>query len=323
MLELSCIQLGVLCFCRDQKVLHKLLVAYGGFTTLSGLILQQQDAAACEEHPLFGTALEALSALWGQACQMQHPGPAAPFAPAAAASSSGQEEAPSTSSDTPPCKKARIAPHESDDHSCCYSEACQLSPPDVTFAVTGQSVPSDEDHAVQEEDVTALALFPAHRKVMGGASDVFATLLCGSFREASEDVVQLLEVEPSSFEILLHHTYGCRDNCKHMSAYAGEAAMGDYGRFILSRVLAMADRYILHELLSDTEKSLIGYVTPAFVLELFALATLHRAQELQRSCLKCIFDASADFSIEMGRKLIAQGLMPAALEVFQQLLALH
>lgn len=118
-------------------------------------------------------------------------------------------------------------PHESDNHSCCYSEACQFSLPDVTFAVTGPSVPLDEDHTVQEEDVTALVLFPAHRKVIGGASDIFATLPCGSFREASEDVVRLLEVESSSFEIFLHHTYGCRDNCKHMSAYAGAAAMED------------------------------------------------------------------------------------------------
>ena len=79
----------------------------------------------------------------------------------------------------------------------------------------------------------------------------------------------------------------------------------------------MADRYILIELLNDTEKSLIGYVAPTFVLKLFALTTLHQAQEWQHFCLKYIFDASADFSVEMGHKIITQGLMPTALEVFQ------
>ena len=340
------------CLCRDQKVLHKLLVAYGGFTILREIILQP------EEHPCLDTALEALFAVWQAHKQLraselgalhsakdQHlqvareivqvatsihaeentlPAVlASPPCPPSAVSSLSHE-APgsnsSSSSDAPPCKKARVV-YESDD-SCCYRKTCESSPPDFTFAVTGPpSVGSEEPHA-GDEDCT-VAQFPAHRRIMGAASDVFATLLCGSFREASEDTVRLLDVEPSSFQVLLHHTYGCRETCKHLSAYSGEVSTGNSDRHLLSRVLALADRYMMVELINDTEGALSRYVSAEFVLELFSLATLHRADELQRCCVELIFDTSAQFTVEMGRKLLSEGLVQAALEVFQRMAGLQ
>lgn len=330
-------------------MLHKLLVAYSGFTILSEIILQQQNA---EAHPFLDTALEALYAIWQTrklqhtpelgalhsdphlqvACEIVHVAASihaeenkslpvlasAPRPPVVV--SPHLHEAPS-SSETPPCKKARIT--RETDHSCCYHQACEMSPPDVTFAVSGSSLSSGKDHTDHEESLIAVALFPAHRQVMGGASDVFAALLCGSFREANEETVRLLDVEPSSFEVLLHHTYGCRDKCKQLSAYTAETAMGDSARYLLSSVLAIADRYMMVELISDSERALLRYVTTESVLELFSLATLHCTKELQHCCIELVFGTGAEFCIELGHKLISEGLMPAALVVFQQLAGLQ
>lgn len=337
-------------------MLHKLLVAYSGFSVLSEIVLQQ----GAEAHPCLDTALEALFAIMqaGKVLQSSELGAphlrvnvareivhvaksihaeeskvlpvlspvplrtaSIPLPPASvphppASVSSHPHEAPG-GNDTPPRKKARIEWGTGPVH-CSYREACETSPPDFAFIIADPSTASSGDHAHSSKASTPVAMFRAHRQVMGEASDFFARLLCGSFREASEDKVKLLDIEPTSFEILLHHTYGCRDECKQLAVLfggPGETAMEN--SIFLSSLLAAADRFMMVELLRDSQKALCCCVKTDTVLELFSLATLHHAPVLQRCCVEQVF-SSAETSVAIGRKLIASGMMPDVLAVLQQ-----
>ena len=242
--------------------------------------------------------------------------PSAPVPLPPASVSSCPHETPS-GNDTPPHKKARIE-CETDPVGCSYHDACKTSPPDITFIVgNAHSSTSSVEHAHCSK-TSAPVMFCAHRQVMGEASDFFASLLCGSFREASEDQVQLQDIEPTSFEILMHHIYGCWNGCKQMAPLlGGPGETATENSFILSSLLAAADRFMMPELLRDSEKALCHYVKTDTVLELFSLSMPYHAPMLQRRCVELVF-SSAESSVTIGRKFIASGMMPDVLAVLRQ-----
>lgn len=56
--------------------------------------------------------------------------------------------------------------------------------------------------------------FPVHRTVMMESSEVFSVMLGGRYQESSQDKVQIQQVPMAAFEALLHHVYGCAQNCR-------------------------------------------------------------------------------------------------------------
>ena len=55
--------------------------------------------------------------------------------------------------------------------------------------------------------------FPVHKRVLMESSEVFSVMLSGQYQESNQDEVQIREVPVAAFEALLHHMYGCTQNC--------------------------------------------------------------------------------------------------------------
>ena len=58
--------------------------------------------------------------------------------------------------------------------------------------------------------------FSAHRELLAKLSDVFAAMLGGGFAESNSGRIVLKGVSAHAFLAILHHLYGCSQQCKHL-----------------------------------------------------------------------------------------------------------
>ncbi|CAM9797320.1 unnamed protein product, partial [Ectocarpus fasciculatus] len=107
--------------------------------------------------------------------------------------------------------------------------------------------------------------FKAHKCVLAAQSSPLRAMFEGSFKEGSEDVIALLDVEPSSFSLLLDFFYGRRVEVTDENVGALLDLSARYGVSLLRRhccaflagsaspatacsLLSVADRYDCHRL---------------------------------------------------------------------------
>eukprot|EP00903_Cladosiphon_okamuranus_P009315 g8887.t1 len=123
-------------------------------------------------------------------------------------------------------------------------------------------------------------MFKAHKCVLAAQSSPLRAMFEGSFKEGSEDLISLVDVEPSSFSLLLDFFYGRSVEVVDENVEALLELSARYGVSLLRRhccafmagsanpnnacsLLAVADRYDCHRLRTELL---------AFLLECFPLA---------------------------------------------------
>ena len=133
--------------------------------------------------------------------------------------------------------------------SCLYNENCFV-PPDVKFQMDNGQV------------------FNAHKRSIKGASDVFTTMLSDRYLESTQTVITIQEVSADVFEFALHHIYGCTSVLPTEGFSSASSCCGmlqsvqrkDNQLQFFLELLAFADRFLLDELRTVCEQSLIGLI---------------------------------------------------------------
>ncbi|KAM0868383.1 hypothetical protein ACQ4PT_041369 [Festuca glaucescens] len=128
---------------------------------------------------------------------------------------------------------------------------------DVTFRVGGQK-------------------FRAHRAVLAVQSPVFGAQLFGPMAEKDTRRVEVVDVEPSIFKMMLHYIYTellppCEDE-------------GGYNAVVMQHLLVAADRYGLERLKQMCEEELSRRIDVETVILTYALANQHHCNQLKDAC---------------------------------------
>ncbi|KAF7062823.1 hypothetical protein CFC21_069384 [Triticum aestivum] len=128
---------------------------------------------------------------------------------------------------------------------------------DVTFSVGGQ-------------------LFSAHRYVLAARSSVFKAELFGQMKETTMECIKIEDMEPATFEALLHFIYtdNLPSNC-HVDQNVA-----------LQHLLVAADRYGLDRLNAICEEKLCQKIDVQTVATTLALAEQHHTVQLKNACLQ-------------------------------------
>ena len=141
--------------------------------------------------------------------------------------------------------------------SCLYNENC-FGPPDVKFQMDNGNV------------------FSAHRQIIKGASDLFTTMLSNRYLESTQSVITIREVSADVFEYAVHHIYGCTSFLPTDAFPSSSSCCGmqrsvqrkdNKLQFFLD-LLAFADRFLLDELRTVCEQSLIGLIDTNTVVQI-------------------------------------------------------
>ncbi|KAM3317056.1 hypothetical protein ACQJBY_034945 [Aegilops geniculata] len=128
---------------------------------------------------------------------------------------------------------------------------------DVTFNVGGQ-------------------LFSAHRYVFAARSSVFKAELFGQMKETTMECIKIEDMEPATFEALLHFIY--TDNLPNNCDVDQNVA--------LQHLLVAADRYGLDRLKAICEEKLCQKIDVQTVATTLALAEQHHTVQLKKACLQ-------------------------------------
>lgn len=199
---------------------------------------------------------------------------------------------------------------------------------------------------------------PVHRSVLVEASDVFAVMLEGQYRESSDSEVFIRGVPPLAFKSLVHHVYGCgwlcptvleevlhqdsEDSCDHMSDV--ESDLGDLTAAITEsvigeitssfefledsrsvrhclQVLACAGQFLLPELCIQCERFATSYLSHVNVVPVFHFAQFHQNFYLAQRCIRCLVTMPhSDVRRRVFRDLVMSSEGTAALKMVESLL---
>ncbi|CAM0870906.1 unnamed protein product [Alopecurus aequalis] len=118
-------------------------------------------------------------------------------------------------------------------------------------------------------------LFSAHRYVLAARSLVFKAELFGQMKETTMECIKIDDIEPATFEALLHFIYtdSLPSNCELDQTAA------------LQHLLVAADRYGLDRLKVICEGKLCQRMDVQTVATTLALAEQHHSVELKNACL--------------------------------------
>jgi speckle-type POZ protein len=130
---------------------------------------------------------------------------------------------------------------------------------DVTFSVDGQ-------------------LFHAHRCVLAARSSVFEAELLGPMKKKPRQHIDILDMEPSIFEVLLHFIY---TDSLPVDSEASENER-------MQHLLVAADRYGLERLRVMCEAKLCQGIDVQTVATTLALAEQHHCVQLKNACLRFV-----------------------------------
>ncbi|XP_044335692.1 BTB/POZ and MATH domain-containing protein 1-like [Triticum aestivum] len=120
--------------------------------------------------------------------------------------------------------------------------------------------------------------FSAHRFMLAARSPVFESLF-GPMMDKDTRCVEIADMEPAIFEMLLHYVY--TDSLPP----CGE---GDYDAATMQHLLVGAVRYGLDRLKVMCEKRLCRNIDASTVMSTLALATHHNSDQLKDACLEFI-----------------------------------
>lgn len=158
--------------------------------------------------------------------------------------------------------------------SCLYNENC-FGPPDVKFQMDNGNV------------------FSTHKQIIKGASDVFTTMLSNHYLESTQSVIAIREVSADVFEFALHHIYGCTSFLPTEALSSSSSCCGilrcvqrkdDKLQFFLE-LLVFADRFLLDELRTVCEQSLIGFIDTNTVVQICNYGLRLNSPKLCTHCL--------------------------------------
>jgi speckle-type POZ protein len=121
-------------------------------------------------------------------------------------------------------------------------------------------------------------LFPAHKYILAARSMVFKAELFGSMKEKDTQCIKIDDMEPATFEALLHFMYtdSLLDQCADDDADRNAA---------MQHLLVAADRYGLERLGLMCEAKLCQCIDVETVAATLALAEQHHWAPLKDACL--------------------------------------
>ncbi|XP_044335693.1 BTB/POZ and MATH domain-containing protein 2 [Triticum aestivum] len=138
-------------------------------------------------------------------------------------------------------------------------------------------------HALKDgkgADVTLLVggtEFSAHRFMLAAQSPVFDTQLFGTMMDKNTSCMEIVDMEPAIFEMLLHCVY--TDSLQSCSD-------GDYDAATLQHLLVAAVRYGLDRLKVMFEGRLCKSIDEDTIMSTLALANQHSCERLKNACLE-------------------------------------
>ncbi|KQJ84729.1 hypothetical protein BRADI_5g22472v3 [Brachypodium distachyon] len=176
------------------------------------------------------------------------------------------------------------------DGGCSFTIRCVLT------VVTNESppieLPGSLERALKDgkgADVTfnvSGSAFRAHRFMLAARSPVFEAQLFGPMAEKDMGRVEVVDVEPAIFEMMLHYIY--TDSLPPCGGDDDEGGGGGgaYGAAVLQHLLVAADRYGIDRLKTICEEKLCESIGVETVTSTLALANQHFCERLKDACLE-------------------------------------
>ena len=144
----------------------------------------------------------------------------------------------------------------------------------------------------QEKELTAV--FPCHKAILAGRSQVFEAMFSPNFKEGMENKVEVVDVAADVLEEMLRFIYcGGVKNLKDGAA----------------NILVAAEKYALVDLKQMCEESLCVHMTVENVLDMMDLSDLHNAANLRATALKFIVENAKEVSAQKEWRERIPGVM--------------
>lgn len=125
--------------------------------------------------------------------------------------------------------------------------------------------------------------FKAHKLILAARSPVFRAQFFGLIGDPNTDRVELADIEPSIFKVMLQFIYS--DSVPDLHEVTGSMSMCT-STIMLQHLLAAADRYGLDRLKQLCEARLCEEVSVDTVATTLSLAEQHHCSQLKAICLK-------------------------------------
>ncbi|KAI5670607.1 hypothetical protein M9H77_10971 [Catharanthus roseus] len=125
--------------------------------------------------------------------------------------------------------------------------------------------------------------FKAHKLILAARSPVFRAQFFGLIGDPKTDTVELADIEPSIFKVMLQFIYS--DHIPNLHEVTGSTSMCT-STIMLQHLLAAADRYGLDRLKQLCEARLCEEVNVDTVATTLSLAEQHHCSQLKAICLK-------------------------------------
>ncbi|KAL3521134.1 hypothetical protein ACH5RR_019283 [Cinchona calisaya] len=125
--------------------------------------------------------------------------------------------------------------------------------------------------------------FKAHKLILAARSPVFRAQFFGLIGDPNKEKVELADIEPSIFKVMLQFIYS--DNLPDLHEITGSTSMST-STIMLQHLLAAADRYGLERLKQLCEARLCEVVGADTVATTLSLADQHHCSQLKAICLK-------------------------------------
>ncbi|XP_027110927.1 BTB/POZ and MATH domain-containing protein 3 isoform X1 [Coffea eugenioides] len=125
--------------------------------------------------------------------------------------------------------------------------------------------------------------FKAHKLILAARSPVFRAQFFGLIGDPNKEIVELADIEPSIFKVMLHFIYS--DDLPDLHEITGSTSMCT-STIMLQHLLAAADRYGLDRLKQLCEARLCEEVSADTVATTLSLAEQHHCLQLKAICLK-------------------------------------
>lgn len=189
---------------------------------------------------------------------------------------------------------------------------------------------------------------PAHKSTLVEGSDVFRVMLAGSYKESSCCEVHIHSISPCGFLSVLHHMYGCGWQCKEVlnvmaaskrwerkreapqsdllsettEVLLQEIASACQNREERDRtehclqVLACAGRFLLPDLITNSEHAAAKVLHPGNLVAMFHFAQLHQCFCLAESCIRALVTIPhLQLRTEVFKELLTSTEGEAALQI--------
>ena len=321
---------------RSPRVCQKLMVDYGAFHVLCGLLRDESGTGELKEMAL--GSLLALGCNMELVCSQKrryfHP---TKFFPGRL-NSSFKDLSLTEPENFPQCDS------EDKEMVHCQSTYCRYM---------------DTDHnpfdlkMVLHTPLGEIIRISAHKSILVEESDVFRVMLGGNYKESSDGEVHIHSIYPGGFLSLLHHIYGCGWLCRTLLAevfkMSEEAPMtstlysdilsevtDDLLKEIVTpllskeeviqathclQVLVCAGRFLFPELITLCEHAAVNYMCPPNMMAMFHFSRLHQCFCLGESCIRALVSLPhSQLRTDTFREVVDSSEGEAALQIISLIL---